>query len=308
MKKYILTSLGFSFFMFVVFFLNEMLLFTRLNEYSFKQDYMEHHSDNIKVLILGHSQVEQGLIPSLMGDSVFNLAIEGRPSYYDAVLAQRYIPKMKNLKTVIWPLGYDFQFVGHSFSLWDILFKRDGWMPTYHCMYYKYMGIPCGPFSFLCWSEILNSRFEYGRRFLTRDFSTLTHCDSLGFHSTGKHNPANMNDFLPEAIDYDSPDAQKRLREGMSDILSIAKVCRDSHVRLVVVTPPVYKNYQQKITRRGMLEMSKVIRQMQDVYPEMEYHSYLFDNRFVEEDFFNSSHLAECGAVKFSRIVAPLIK
>ena len=294
--------------MLIVFFLYELLLFTRPNEYSYKQDYMERHKDDIKVLILGHSQLEQGLKPSVMGDSVFNLAIEGRPVYYDAVLAQRYVPRMKNLKYVIWPLAYNFQFSGHPFSLHDILFERDGMMPTYHCMYYKYMGIPCGSFSFLCWYEILNSRYEFGKRFYTRDMETLTRCDSLGFHSNGRHNPSAMNQTLPSEADYDAPEVKERLREGMADILSIAKVCKEKGVHLIVVTPPAYKNYQKLLTKRGLSELKKVVDKMRKVDSSIEYHNYLFDSRFEEEDFFNSSHLAECGAEKFSKIVGELIK
>ena len=308
MKKYILGSLGFCVFMLIVFFLYELLLFTRPNEYSFKQEYMDKHLDDIKVLILGHSQLEQGLKPSEMGDSVFNLAIEGRPTYYDAVLAQCYVPRMKNLKYVIWPLAYNFQFNGHPFSLHDIIFERDGMMPTYHCMYYKYMGIPCGSFSFLCWSEILNSKYEFGKRLYTRDMETLTGCDSLGFHSNGVHNPAAMNQTLPSEVNYDAPDVQKRLAEGMDDILSIARVCKAKGVHLIVLTPPAYKNYQKLLTKRGLYELKKVVDKMKEVNPSVEYHSYLFDSRFVEEDFFNSSHLAERGAVKFSKIVGRLIK
>lgn len=308
MEKYILKSLAFSVFMLIVFFLYELLLFTRPNEYSYKQDYMERHKDDIKVLILGHSQLEQGLKPSVMGDSVFNLAIEGRPVYYDAVLAQRYVPRMKNLKYVIWPLAYNFQFSGHPFSLHDILFERDGMMPTYHCMYYKYMGIPCGSFSFLCWYEILNSRYEFGKRFYTRDMETLTRCDSLGFHSNGRHNPSAMNQTLPSEADYDAPEVKERLREGMADILSIAKVCKEKGVHLIVVTPPAYKNYQKLLTKRGLSELKKVVDKMRKVDSSIEYHNYLFDSRFEEEDFFNSSHLAECGAEKFSKIVGELIK
>ena len=50
-------------------------------------------------------------------------------------------------------------------------------------------------------------------------------------------------------------------------------------------------------------EMLSFVHRLQKKYPIIEYYDYCYDNRFVDEDFMDSSHLSEIGANKFSRIV-----
>lgn len=304
MRKFISKIILFIIILICLLFLYEKALALRPNEFSYKKEYIEKNHDKIKILIMGHSQLEQGLIPTLMGDSVFNMAIEGRANYYDKELLEKYFPILNNLKCVIWPLSYNFQYSkGQDVEISAILRGRNGMDNTYRCMYYKYMNIGCGKWSFLFWPETFNSKYEFAKRFFTKDMKTLTRCDSLGFHSNGPHNPSNMNQTLPTEYDYDDESVKEKLTGGMDNINNIAQLCKNKGVRLIVVSPPAYKNYQSKLTKRGLLELSKVVDSMKRIYPEIEYKNYLFDKRFKIEDFYNSSHLSEKGAIKFSKII-----
>lgn len=306
MKPFLLKSLLFSVFMVVLLASYEVTLLFIPNEYSYKQQYMEEHADEIDIMILGHSQTAQGIMPSLLSDSAFNMAIEGRPVWYDAAIAERYVPRMKNLKCVVWPLGYDFQFSSHDFSFSTIWNGDNGMVKTYRCMYYKYMDIPCGKWSFLCWSEIFNSKFEYGKRFFTRDKNSLINCRLDGFDPNPDYGKSGGWEYanLPSKInDYHSPEMLKDREDGMEDIMRIVNVCKRYGVRLVVVTPPCYKTYQDAVTKEGVNDMLDAAAQMKQSYSGVEYRNYLFDNRFNANDFFNSSHLSETGAKKFSVIL-----
>lgn len=44
----------------------ELYLLTVLNEYSYKKQYVEQHSEDIQLLILGHSHVANGINPKLL--------------------------------------------------------------------------------------------------------------------------------------------------------------------------------------------------------------------------------------------------
>lgn len=302
MKKFIYKILLYSCIVIAILFIYEILLEVRPNEFSYKKEYIETNRKQIKTLILGHSQLEQGLIPSILGDSIFNFAIEGRSNYYDTELLKKYISTLPNLKCVIWPLSYNFQYYKKNIGISDLFKGKEGMENTYRCMYYKYMDIPCGKYSFLFWSEILNSKYEFAKRFFTNDKKILTRCDSLGFHSNGKHNPALMNQTLPKEVNYDDPQAQEALKAGMNNIMTIARLCKTYHIRLIVISPPTYKNYQSLITSKGLNSMKNVIKSMTRCYPNLEYKNYIFDQRFDIEDFYNSSHLSEKGAEKFSQI------
>lgn len=76
MKKFISKIILFIIILVCIIFLYEKALALRPNEFSYKKEYIEKNHDKVKILIMGHSQLEQGIIPALIGDSVFNMAIE----------------------------------------------------------------------------------------------------------------------------------------------------------------------------------------------------------------------------------------
>lgn len=88
----------------------------------------------------------------------------------------------------------------------------------------------------------------------------------------------------------------------MENIMTIVRLCKAYHIRLIVISPPTYKNYQSLITSKGLNSMKNVVKSMIKYYPNLEYKNYIFDQRFDIEDFYNSSHLSEKGAKKFSQI------
>lgn len=133
----------------------ELYLLTVLNEYSYKKQYVEQHSEDIQLLILGHSHVANGINPKLLDIGAFNMSNQGRTTYYDAVLAERYIPQLKNLQYVIWPLGYNFQYSSYRYPC---IHRKDvDYASSYKCMYEKYMNISYD-ISGIYWSELLHSK------------------------------------------------------------------------------------------------------------------------------------------------------
>lgn len=289
----------------------EWLLFLRPNEYNYKKGYVEKNADGIRTLILGHSHAEMGIDPEYLGDSTFNFALSGRLHYYDAVLAERYIPRMKNLKCVIWPLGYNFQFLSYYYYCTHSSQTGSNFSSSYQCMYEKYMHITYNhSFPFEYWSEIINSRMDYGNRLLRNSFKTRMQQEPTGFD---RQKPAAKSgswkhDHLPTVVDYNSPETPLAKQEGIDNMKRIARVCRDNGVRLLVITLPCYQTYLDQVTQRGLQDMQACVDSMKAVYPELEYRNYLTDKRFVDEDFFNSSHLTDVGAQKLTEIIRPWVE
>ncbi len=98
MKRFLINLLGISAIVFAIIMGYELWLMTKPNVYKYKRQYMEQHVDDIAVLLLGNSHVYDGLDPAVLGDSVFNLATPNQVPYYEAKLAERYVPRMKNLR------------------------------------------------------------------------------------------------------------------------------------------------------------------------------------------------------------------
>lgn len=282
----------------------ELFFLTVPNEYSYKREYIEKNGDKIATLILGHSHAANGIDPKLLGDSVFNMAISARNTYYDAAIAERYVPQMKNLRRVIWPLGYNFQYLSYIYPCTSRKKEETSYTATYKCMYEKYMGISYeADIPYKHWSEILNSKLNYGAIFLNGDFKEKIGCDSLGYQKLGER-PTNWKEHkLPVAPDFANPNAALAMQEGLSYMKRIARVCKDNNVRLIVITMPCYKTFLDKTTERGINDMYLCVESMRSVYPDMEYYNFIADTCFVDEDFFNSSHLNDVGAKKFTKIL-----
>lgn len=280
----------------------ELLLLIIPNEYSYKRQYVETKGDEIKVLILGSSHNSNAIIPSLLGDSTFNMAIDGRYPYYDAVLAERYVPTMKNLKYVIWNLGYNWQYVNYKY----FKKKHSDKASSYRCMYEKYFDIPYHGFH--NWSELINSNFDYGMRIMNyfiRNEAALQKCDSLGEELVyrDKRRPNWKNLKKIDKIDYDNPDVKKCFEETLGYMCRLAAVCERCHVRLIVITTPYYKGSLQNVSSRGLAEMQMCVDAMKEVCPTMQYYNYMMDSHFTDDDFFNASHLSDIGAKKFTPIL-----
>lgn len=281
----------------------ERFLSTVSNEYSYKRKYVEEQGDKIKVLVLGHSHTGNAIIPECMGDSVFNMAITGRRcAFYDAEIAKRYVPKLKNLECVIWPLGYNFQYVS---ALYPCLPKENG-LDGYQLSYAKYMDISYERY-IPNWhfSEVLQSKTRFFSRPFKHDFIELNGCTPTG-HEIGKRTVSEIDwgkrgNYIE--VDYESSNAPLAKEEGMREMKRMAEVCYQSKKRLVVISTPCYKTFQEWMTERGKREMQECVEAMRSAYPEMEYYNYIADPRFTEEDFKNADHLSDEGAEKFSKIL-----
>lgn len=290
----------------------ELLLFAVPNEYSYKRDYVEQQGDKIKVLILGHSLTANGIDPELLGDSVFNMAISARRHHYDAVLAERYIPKLSNLQCVIWPLGYNQQYISYIYPCVPSQRTKGGreLQSSLQCSNEKYFGISyerCVPY--LHWSELVNNT---GAMSIGRIKNAICGNNTYTPMGYGRLTLRNREDNwretqLPFHPEYDNPNAPLAKQEGMNSMKRIAEVCREAGVRLIVVTTPCHKSFRDLTTERGMAEMQECVDTMRRAYPQMEYYNFMADPRFVDDDFFNSSHICDPGVKKFCKILKEIL-
>lgn len=281
----------------------EFLLFLRPNEYSYKRAYVEEHINDIRCLLLGNSHIVHALKPSILGNGVFNMATIGRNIVYDIELAKRYVPQMNQLEILIMPFDYnDFYFDRAKDNPNEIKIPP-GLRGSYKkCMYYKYMGIRVDGFWY--WSEILNSKLDYMKRFLKKDVDARG-CDSLGYvkQSLSKRHDNWMNRSLPKIIDTTidaNPEKQKLL---FSRYGTLAELAMNQGAKLILLATPMYKTYNISTNPIVKEEMKSFVANLKHNYQNVEFYDYSTDKRFVDDDFYDSSHLTDIGANKFSKIV-----
>ena len=280
----------------------EFLLFMRPNEYSYKRTYVEEHINDISCLLLGNSHIVQALTPNILGDSVFNMAIIGRGLVYDVELAKRYVPQMNQLEFLVMPLDYVRFYFGREKNNPNEKGKLSGLGKTRKCMYYKYMGIQVDGFWY--WSEMLNSKLDYMKRFLKKD-KDARECDSLGYvkRSLLEKKDGWENRNLPKIIDTTLNAGRKSQELLYTNYCTLAELAKNQGARLILLFTPLYKTYNDATNLVVLKEMASFVDSLKQKYPNIEYYDYSKDKRFVDEDFQDASHLNDIGATKFSYIV-----
>jgi len=280
----------------------EFLLFLRPNEYSYKRAYVEEHINDIRCLLLGNSHIANALKPNLLGNDVFNMAIANRNIVYDIELAKRYVPQMTQLKILIMSLDYSRFYFGREKNNPNEMEKPGTYKGTKECMYYKYMGIRVD--SFWYWSEMLNSKLDYMSRFLKNDKDAVE-CDSLGYMENNLLNRKyNWKDrSLPKIIDTTIDANREKQKLLFSRYCTLAELAMNQGAKLVLIFTPLYKTYNNSTNPVVIREMESFVANLKQKNPNVEYYDYSRDKRFVDEDFWDSSHLNDIGANKFSKIV-----
>lgn len=284
-------------------FIFDISLMTQSNEYSYKKQYVENHLNDISVLILGHSHFEYAIDPSIIGDSCFNFAMSGRNYEYDKQLAKRYIPHMNNLKYVFLPYYYNQQYSSYRYKVMTRRANSSNdvdYTNSYRCMYFKYMGLKYDWTDIFRFSELCFSKFDYINRF-GKDVKDNMPCDSLGYwklplKSRGKDWKEQK---LPSRVNYDNPDANKAKAEFIQAYRTIAEVCLENGVELILITIPAYDSAKRFMTVQGFEDMRDVIKRIS--LPNVHYYNLISDTNYTEDDFWDATHLNEKGSIKLSK-------
>lgn len=227
----------------------------------YKYNYIHQHGNEIKTLILGHSQAAFGINPWVMGDSVFNMAEEARILYYDKEILVRNISSMPNLKVVIYTLLYHLD-VGNYYNLKEF---REYAINDY----IQSMGIEPPPTynrnNFL--STILRTislkHFGAGSRT----------CDSLGYIYNGECFD-DEKDFVISKVDENAI---------IEDLRTMAKTCCEHGSRLIILPPPCSNTFnEQYVDSMGIAKINRIIDSVNDKY-SVEYKNYIMHPKFCDE-------------------------
>lgn len=297
-----LCKLGFVYLVFTSTLLSlELMLLSKPNLYSHKQEYMDSHLDDISLFIIGQSHFEEGINPTyLRDDSIYNFAISGQGLIYTEQLARKYIPRMKNLKVVFVPFSY-----GMGYRVKN---KTQGkFESTYRCMYLKYMHLHTNRLTdWMYWSEFANSKLNIIERLYGKPDQCLCGLSYEKLDSLKGHIPLKLKgrikewetDHLPNEFDFTAPND-----DYYHQINTIANLCQERGIRLILISIPWWHSAHAKMTKRGIAAMQKVTDELHKKYPCLEYHNYVFDKRFTADDFNDATHLNEFGSSKFSLIL-----
>ncbi len=266
------------------------------NPYKIKHEWMLQHAEKVETIFLGSSHTYYGIRPEFIPNSI-NLANVSQNLMYDYFVLEQYGVHCAGLKTIVLPISY-FTFFSKGFEE-----SEESWW--YAINYKVYMNCPYH-------SDFSKYNFElaHGEVFLGKLKSSIfggsnIGCDSLGWGTTYElSNKLNTwdNTSSIKAVERHTVKDWSFIDRNIAYIKRIIEFCQARSISLVLITTPTWSAYNERLDKKQLEKMYALISEMQQQY-NLPYHNYLKDDRFVPDDFFDSDHLSDIGAKKFSIIL-----
>ncbi len=272
------------------------------NEYAFKNDWITANADKLQTLVIGSSKGYYGVRPQFFSSNAFNLAtISERPDY-DCFLVEKFIKQCKKLKTVIYPVFYEI-FVDPPFE------QCEEWP---RASYFKmYMDCPFHS-DFSKYNLEISSVTAATDKYRNFKVDGGMGCDSLGYGIHCQLKNKNITawksgeEARASALRHTNRDS-RFVEYNFNYVNRVAEMCRENHVRLMLVAFPCDKRYVKcldKAQLKQFYDLTEKIKQDNNA----EFHDFMNDPRFSDRDFFDSNHLSEIGAQKFTCMLDSLIE
>lgn len=302
MKKFLLRSLAFLLPALIVLVLTEAYVRSIPCSYQYKDQWLEAHGEQVSTLILGNSHAFFDLRPSALADSTFNLSNVSQRLDHDDFLLEHYAQCCPHLSRVI--------LVADNSNLFDPPMEDDE--PGREAYYQLYMHYrhPSDPLAFLSsWGSCAPYplEFSYINSFWAK---VIRHwqgkglsCDSLGWGIDDKAELRNPIDFTPERVRSHNFHDWPSTHRNVAALHRIANWCLHHHVTLYLLMPPVTPSYTKKANKWQLDYVDSVALGCQQRYGAI-IANYACDSRFSDLDFFDTDHLNDQGATKFSNILS----
>lgn len=272
------------------------------NSYAYKKQWIDHNAERVRTLVLGGSHTYYAVKPDMLGAGAFSLANVSQAPEYDYWLLRSYIGRCQRLRTVV--------MVADETNLFDRPMEDEP-IEWYRCRYYRmYMDYPkhsvWSKYNFECtdvatFSRKLLPAFKY---LITGEYQL--ECDSVGFGNsfdTPDHfDAARMSQLATGVAERHRCRDWSQVNRNLADVMAIGKLCQQHHVRLILVTPPMWKGFVKLVSRKQLSVMRQCIEKVQRTTGAL-YANYLLDPRFQGTDFHDPDHLSKQGAVKFTAIL-----
>lgn len=294
MKKFIKRTILFTFPLIIFIVMFESLLRNIPNDYSYKRNYLDKHSNEMETIFFGSSHSYRSINPELIQSKSFNVSYVSQSLDYDFNILKKYKNKTSKLKFIVLPIDY--------FSLFNRLDTGvESWRIKNYAIYY---GFDLG-YDFKDNFELLNGK-------LVDNFKRLIHfyvnhksevsCNTLGYGA--KHSSKKNKDLInsgKEAAKRHAEKSKTYFKENIALVNEIIAIAKSKNVKVILYTNPAYKTYTSELNQEQLQKTYTTIKSIASSNSNVRYYDFLTDPSFVKEDFFDADHLNEIGAEKFSK-------
>lgn len=268
------------------------------NPYKFKYEWMQKNAPNVETLVFGSSHTFYGIRPEYLNGNAFSLANVSQDFRHDHYLLMYWASKYKHLKTIVYPI---------SFFSWFSKGLEHG-SEWFRCRYYK-IYMDCNLYS--DWS-IYNLELSDFNTFSAK-LNKLEHededpgYDKYGWGntyklSTKKYSEWNDGSEAKAAVKRHTAKDWDNIEANYNIIKEMAEFCKSRNIQMVLITTPCWHTYYDNLDQKQLTKMYELTHHLQKEY-NLPYFDYLKDSRFMADDFYDSNHLSEVGAEKFTKIL-----
>ena len=284
-----------------------MELFARSipNQYRYKKEWMDNNKSDVETLVLGNSHAFKGIKTSMIHNA-FNLAQSAQRLEYDYYLLSKYISESPNLKNVVLSLDYSNLFAGELESEYGMNWN----LAIYYNLYMDYP--KHGTFSKYHYElSCPKSMYKKVLLYLTslvKNGSYEIGCDATGYGDSSesmKNKKQSDMDDKPISLRLTrNYDISTTLSVNVRYLEDIVKICKQHHVRIILISTPYWHNFYKKTENRKIQLLDNVIKKLIDKY-DIEYKNYMNASKFsYNNDFFyNGDHLSPEGAEAFTTVL-----
>lgn len=268
------------------------------NPYKYKYEWMQENAEDVEILVFGSSHTFYGIRPEFFKGKAFSLANVSQGNRQDLFLLKYWANKYKKLKTVIVPI---------SFYTWFWKGLEYG-SESYRCRYYKiYMDCDYYP----DWSfynlELSDMRTAMGKVGKINHRNEDPGYDKYGWGNTFKLAKKNIliwNDGTEAeaAVKRHTAKSWDYIETNYNRFKEMAEFCQSRNIQLVLITTPCWHSYYDNLDKEQLKKMYELTNRFKNEF-NIPYFDYLKDPRFEADDFFDSNHLSDVGAIKFTKIL-----
>jgi len=281
--------------------LMELMLRSIPNDFKNKKKYLDANSDHIEVLILGGSHSLYGIDPAYLREKSFNACQVSQTLDFDLELLNKYENKWSELRFIVLPISYA--------SLFEKLEKSvEPWRIKNYCIYYKMKVSDYLPY----YTEILSNNLEtnvhrlYSYNFLK---SGNAFCTKLGWDSTYS-NKSEVIDLVKAgkvAAELHRWEDDQYFDEMVSTLESIIIFAAKHEAQVVLFTPPAFKTYRENLNDEQLGRTLSTSALLAKRYKNCFYFTFLDDDSFSENDFYDADHVNKIGAEKLTLKIDSII-
>lgn len=304
MKIFLRILYGLILFVLLFFLGVEMFLRKIPNDYSYKAKYLKENGSQIETLILGISHTFYGLNPDYFSTKTFNAAHSSQSLDLDYLIFEKYQSNFKKLKNLIIPISY----FSYPFTLNEG--KSLDKITNYNIYYDIETSNEEMKYNFELFSKPIKKNRKIIEDYLNRK-NLLTIYENGYIKVRGIENKA-INDYKAavnrHTLDINDTLVKLKINNNLRSLNNIIKICEANNVNVYLLSTPTSSAYYKAINRNQFNHWKKTTNELVRKYKNVKWINFLENPiDFKQEDFRDSDHLSDKGAIKLSIKVDSII-